>query len=708
MKARPYLWLLLLVGVGLAVGFYSWSTPRFDAPGGARVLCFALIGLLCPLVMLFQPEVRGRRSCWWLIWLPALFVRILLLPTAPSDDVNRYLWEGKLVAQGMSPYEATADAESWIPQRDRYWEAMNHRDKPTAYPPVVLWLFAAVGSLAYHPLAYKLAFVLADLFCLGLLLSLLRGRGLSPGYATFYSLNPLILLAYAGEAHFDVWMIAALLGGLWLAERGWRGLALVPVALAASIKWIALPLLPFFIFGWRGPKGLPARGPGLMAGTLLAAAVLIVPVLAFAGSNPFGLLHALFEFGTTRSFNGPVHSTLWLGLELSRELSNLIVALAFAAVLSWRWHLRARVALDTQIRWILGALIVFSPTVHFWYLAWLIPFVALRPSLPWLMLSVSAGAYFWVWTNAANGYWELQTWQMRVFWLPFFIGLLYELWSTRGSVLRVPRSPPTGARVAVVVPTLNAAEGLPRALASLRAQTSPVDAVIAVDGGSTDTTKDIVAACADLSLRMVQSEPGRGQQIAAGIEAASEADWVLVLHADAELRPDAVALLRRAVQAHPQAIGGAFGQRFSSPLPELVLIEALNDFRAGFTRTAFGDQAQFFRRDVCLRQSLFPAQPLMEDVESSWRVRESGEFLFLGQPCRAGHGKWTRRGWCARVRLVMSLLGRYRMARLRGRAAAEQLSRSLYAEYYAKDPVVEVASDDVSGHEVQSERKGHD
>lgn len=685
MKARGYLWLLVLIGVALAAACYAASTPRFDAPGGARVFYFAVIGLLCPLVVFFQPEVRGRRRCWWLIWVPALLVRVLLLPTAPSDDVNRYLWEGKLVAQGMNPYEATANAEQWTPQRDAYWEAMNHKDKPTAYPPVVLWLFAAAGSVAYHPLALKLAFVLADLFCLGLLLSLLRGRGLSPGYAVFYSLNPLILIAYAGEAHFDVWMIAPLLGGLWLAERGWRGLSLVAVVLAAAIKWVALPLLPLFLFGWRGPEGRRARGPGRVAGTVLAAAVLILPVLAFTGGNPLGLLHALFEFGTTRSFNGPVHTELWLGLGLSRERSNLIVALAFAGVLGWRWHLRDRVALDAQIRWILGALVVFSPTVHFWYLAWLIPFVALRPSMPWLLLSISAGAYFWVWSNAATGYWELQTWQMRLLWLPFFIGLLYELWSTRGSVLRVPRRPPTGARVAVVVPTLNAARGLSLAFASVRAQTSPVDAVIVVDGGSTDSTADIVAACDDLPLRMVQSEPGRGQQIAAGIDAASEADWVLVLHADAELRPDAVALLRRAVRAHPQVIGGAFGQRFGSRLPELTLIEALNDFRAGFTRTAFGDQAQFFRRDVCLRESLFPAQPLMEDVESSWRVRENGEFVFLGQPCRAGHGKWTRRGWCARVRLVMSLLGRYRMARLRGRAAAEQLSRHLYAEYYEGD-----------------------
>ena len=114
--------------------------------------------------------------------------------------------------------------------------------------------------------------------------------------------------------------------------------------------------------------------------------------------------------------------------------------------------------------------------------------------------------------------------------------------------------------VAVVIPTLNAAEELPLALASVSSQSVGVSEVIVVDAGSEDETVALAEA-SDLPMRVVVSELGRGMQIAAGIEAA-HADWVLVLHADAVLAPDAVACLLRAVVRYPRVVGGALGQRF--------------------------------------------------------------------------------------------------------------------------------------------------
>lgn len=684
MKARTRLWIVAVGILVAAAAGYAGSVETFDAPGWSRILAFAAIGMLMPVVYLLQPEATDRRGRWLYLWVPALLARAVLLPTAPSDDINRYLWEGKLVAGGMSPYIAPAEDEIWIGERDAYWEAMNHRDKPTAYPPLVLWLFGTVGSIAYHPMGLKIAFVLADLLCLGLILSLLRGRGLSAAQAQFYSLNPLVLIAYAGEAHFDAWMVAGLVGGLWLVERGRRGLGVAAVATAAALKWVALPLLPFVLFARGRSSGRPWRDRGIVGGVVAGAVILGLPLLAFGDGNPGGSLSGLLEFGTTRSFNGPVHALLSMGLGLSREMATGLLAVAFLGVGLWRWRVRGQVALDSQFRWILGALVILSPTVHFWYLAWLIPLVALRPSLPWLVLSVSAGIYFRVWSNAVDGDWGLEVWEMLVFWVPFGVAVLYEVWSTRGAILRTRRDSGVGLRVGVVIPTLNAENDLPRALKSVSAQTAAPAAVVIADGGSRDRTLEIAsgARVAIPSMCLIESEPGRGQQILAGIGATGDVDWVLVLHADGQLRPDAIDLLRRAVGSHPQVIGGAFGQRFPGGRPVLVWIEAMNDFRALFNRTAFGDQVQFFRRDVCLDRGIVPPQPLMEDVESSWRLRETGEFLFLGQPCPVSDAKWNRCDWSTRVAQVARLVARYRWTRLRGRDAAAALSRKLYREYY--------------------------
>ncbi|MFP4674559.1 MAG: glycosyltransferase [Opitutales bacterium] len=667
-------WLAVLVLAAVAAAGYAAATPRFDAPDGWRVFWFVLMGLAGAASVFLFPNARARKATLTAIFVPAVVLRLILLPAAPSDDVNRYLWEGKLVREGVSPYAQVADAPALSYLRDDYWMGMNHRDKPTAYPPAAELGFALIGGVAYHPMSYKVAFVLLDLLTLAGILLLLDRRGLSLAYSGFYALNPIVLVAFAGEGHFDALMLAPLVWALWMSTEGRPRCGVALAALAGGVKWVMLPLLPFFT----------ARRPVVCLAIAIVA--LAAPALVFAATLP-GLWRGLLAFGGAGDFNGPVFDMLHYGFGFSRSVTLAFAGLAFLLVLLWRWRLRGTVAPDSHFRWIIGALIVLSPTVHFWYIAWILPFVCLRPAFPWLSFTVSGAAYFFVWTNAAAGEWGLYAWQKSLFWGPFFLALFYELWSTKGRVPlplgRCPRGSEREEAVSIVVPTLNAAGAeLSRALESIRAQVVAPCEVIIVDAGSQGGQPEGVQEPRP-PVRVLSSAPGRGLQIARGLEAA-RGDWVIVLHADSVLLPDSVAQLLRAVARMPCVVGGAFGQRFRERTPGLLLIEALNDFRALLSRTAFGDQVQFFHRETTLRCELMPKQPLMEDVESSWRVREHGSFLFLGQPCPASHGKWKPGEWTDRVRLVMKLITRYRWARLKDRALAKELSYGMYREYYGQ------------------------
>ena len=667
MSVRMRVWLLLCAGACVAAFAYGQVTSSFDAADWRRVALFPILGALGLLMVFCMPRFGGKNIALWGIWLPAIALRLLLFPTAPSDDVNRYLWEGRLVAESISPYAQTADADEIAGFRDDYWQAMNHKDKQTAYPPLSELIFAAIASVAYAPWSFKLLFILADCLTLAAILRLLKIRGLSSAYAGLYAFSPLVLLAFAGEAHFDALMLAPLVWAVWAYEKERGKLAVVLVSIATGVKWITLPLIPFFC------------AKRLFTGGLIALATLLLPALFFWDSLP-ALIQGLFDFGGSRSFNGPVYNALLHGLNLPRNLTSGLVMLALAAVILWRWLEREHASVDAHIRWILSSLLVLVPTLHFWYLAWLLPFVCLRPSLPWLTFSITGGAYFFVWMNPE---WSLSRWQQVIFWGPFFIALLYELWSTRGRVaFPIRRALTNKGTVAVVIPTYNVADKLSVALNSLQAQSIAPMEVILVDAGSIDGTVAL-AQVANLPLQVLHSELGRGQQIAAGIEAA-KAEWVLVLHADAELQADAIENILRAVRADPSIIAGALGQRFQDDHPELLPIELLNDLRALFTRTAFGDQVQFFHRDSALQYNLMPKQPLMEDVESSWRARELGGFLFLNQPCCVCHRRWNPADWFVRFRMVLRLVSKYRFARLRSRSEAERLSQKLYQEYYAK------------------------
>jgi len=668
MNLRSITWLLAAGSSVLACAAYATICESFDTPSLWRVWLFALIGVAAIAMVFLARPIRSRCHCVLVIWIPAVLMRMALLPAAPSDDVNRYLWEGKLVSAMESPYALTADAEEWGTYRDRYWEAMNHKDKPTAYPPLAEMVFGAVSLVAYHPMSFKLFFVAADLLTLAGILSLLRRRGLGLAYGGFYAFNPIVLISYGAEAHFDSLMVAALVWALVAHAAGRVKWAVALASMATGVKWITLPLIPFF------------AGKRLALGAAISISVLIVPALFFWETLP-ELLRGLFQFGATRSFNGPIYESL-LSLGLPRAVCSALVVSCFGGILLWRWCHREASSIDGHVRWVLGALIVLSPTVHLWYLAWILPFVCLRPSLPWLTFTLTGGAYFYVWINAAQGEWLLHPWQRCLFWVPFGLACLYELWSTRGRVAfpwvrEKSRTLPT---VAVVIPTLNVGNRIEGALLSVAEQSCEVAEVIVVDAGSEDRTVEL-AERFDLPIRVMSSERGRGQQIATGIEAAT-ADWVLVLHADAILNSNSVEQIVSAVCDHPDVIGGALGQRFEDEQSELLPIELLNDLRALFTRTAFGDQTQFFHRETAIRYELMPKQPLMEDVESSWRVRECGGFLFLGQPTRVCHRKWQPKDWLKRFALVMRLVTRYRGARLQSRASVTALSKEMYDEYY--------------------------
>ena len=98
---------------------------------------------------------------------------------------------------------------------------------------------------------------------------------------------------------------------------------------------------------------------------------------------------------------------------------------------------------------------------------------------------------------------------------------------------------PTVARLDVIVPTLDAAARVEATLAALAegrcesAGRGLIRRVLVVDGGSGD---DTAARAERAGATVIRGPRGRGPQLAAGA-AASDADWLLFLHADTRLAP---------------------------------------------------------------------------------------------------------------------------------------------------------------------------
>ena len=74
--------------------------------------------------------------------------------------------------------------------------------------------------------------------------------------------------------------------------------------------------------------------------------------------------------------------------DLSLAFSKLLLGIAFTAVIVLVWSRRVKPL--PAASYILGALLIASPVLHPWYLAWLVPFPGLRPRVAWLWVGDSA------------------------------------------------------------------------------------------------------------------------------------------------------------------------------------------------------------------------------------------------------------------------------------------------------------------------------
>jgi len=107
-------------------------------------------------------------------------------------------------------------------------------------------------------------------------------------------------------------------------------------------------------------------------------------------------------------------------------------------------------------------------------------------------------------------------------------------------------------RVTVVIPTWNSEKFIDGCLESIAAQSEP-PAVVVVDNGSTDTTRQRTAAH-DCQLLAFDRNRGFSIAVNAGISRADSA-FVLMLNADAEIAFDCVARLADALEARSEDLG---------------------------------------------------------------------------------------------------------------------------------------------------------
>ncbi len=388
----------------------------------------------------YARRLAGGKGLLSVVLIGAVALRVVALFGSPgsSDDVHRYVWEGALVLEGQSPYAwapGDPEGESYRRRWPDLFARVNHPDVSAAYPPVAQLANAAVVGACGGPRrangpapvgGMRLFYALCDLGVLFALARWIRRAEEPPGLLVVWGWSPLVALEFAGSAHFDSLGILLLVLALLAAERRSEPSRASPaalgglLALGGLVKFLPFAFVPFVqrrLASWRVSLGVA---------TTLVLAVSWVLTLEGGWS---GLGAGLGEYSLRWESTNLVHRWLEGGFESvfsrdggptdPRRLARATIGSIWLGIALLCW--RRRWDLLGTARTLLGAFLVLTPTLHPWYLTWVLPFLAVRPSRALGFLVAVAPLLYWPLRSwHTRGTWEEPPWLWPLLALPFF------------------------------------------------------------------------------------------------------------------------------------------------------------------------------------------------------------------------------------------------------------------------------------------------
>lgn len=211
--------------------------------------------------------------------------------------------------------------------------------------------------------------------------------------------------------------------------------------------------------------------------------------------------------------------------------------------------------------------------------------------------------------------------------------------------------------LSIVIPTLNAAAHLPRALEALYPGIGAglIKELIVSDGGSRDETLAIAEAA---GAEIVRGARGRAAQLRTGA-ASARAPWLMFLHADTAPDPDWVGAVGAFMaRGDAERNAAAFAFAFDDRGFRASAVSALVRFRCAAWKLPYGDQGLIISRAHYDEIGGYTDIPLMEDVDIVRRIGRA-RLQILGVRARTSAEKYQRDGYFKRSVSNLWLTARY-------------------------------------------------
>jgi hypothetical protein len=407
--------LVIALLCGLLYSSFAYDLVRHD---------FAkLITLFGALFFISFKLVKVYGENFQLLAAFGVLFRLLLLFAIPnlSQDFYRFLWDGRLMAQGMNPYlftpemimtGATSGVEINVHQATILFEGMGGLNAShfSNYPPVNQLCFTVAGifsgqSILGSVMVLRVMIILADIGILYFGKKLLEQMRLPVASIFIFFLNPFIIIELSGNLHFEGVMLFFMIWSLYLLFKGKWFWAAVLFGLSVSVKLIPLLFLPLF-YSYFVEKGLFGKGfwqlNKFMWTILITIILCFLPFLSaeFAG-NFFSTIQLWFQ---DFEFNASVFYIIrWIGFETvgwdpiqtAGKVLPIIVFVFVLTIAFFRKNGTPQKLLSAML-WAIVVYLLLATTIHPWYVATpvlLSVFTRFRFALLWsavVMLSYAA------------------------------------------------------------------------------------------------------------------------------------------------------------------------------------------------------------------------------------------------------------------------------------------------------------------------------
>ena len=410
----------------LAMGVASRLDARVETTGFLLLVGVASAAYVAALVLIARGRPTVRRELAVCLVLGVIW-RVAFVGGAPiaSDDVYRYVWDGRVQGHGLNPYVSAPDDPtlSWLHTDVTRKIDPTSAALPTIYPPGAQLFFRAVTSTHESVTALVIAVVACDLLTVFVLLRWLMSAGRSPWWVLAYTWHPLVAIEGAGAAHIDLVGTLLVVCAAYALHARHGLLAAIALGAAFTVKLLPLVLVPLF---WRRVRLWHAAcAVGLVA-------LLSIPfVLPVEGTIRFPV-GSLGTYAAQWRFNGPLFAWLESMLGLGASVAITVGGgLAVAAVARARFPRGAPEAWA----WPMAATLILMPAVYPWYLVWLVPFCTSHRTWPLLAWSLGVPLTYAVWVSASSGGgWVLPSWVEPVEYALVAVALVAAWLATRRRV----------------------------------------------------------------------------------------------------------------------------------------------------------------------------------------------------------------------------------------------------------------------------------